>query len=68
MKDSGVDLSLLTKVLVPQDAVMEVDEPWEFDALFVKVTSELQLELEQEEELKKRDEDTEDPDNNNINK
>lgn len=45
--------------MVPQDQVTEPDELWEFDKLFVKVTSELQLELEAEEEKKKQNEERE---------
>ena len=39
-----------------QDQVMERDEAWEFDSMFVTVTSELQQELEEEENRKKEDE------------
>lgn len=52
-------MSLLTKALSSQEEVMEPDEQWEFNSLFVKVTSELQIELEQEEELKKKEEEEE---------
>ena len=49
IQDAGVDISLLTKALSSQEQVMEKDEAWEFDSLFVTVTSELQQEFEEEE-------------------
>jgi hypothetical protein len=54
-KDTGIDISLLTKVLSPHEQVIEKDEAWEFDTLFVTVTGELQQEMEQEEEAKKKE-------------
>ncbi len=63
-----MDISLLSKVLASQDEVMEPDEQWEFNTLFVQVTSELQLELEREEEIKrKEEEEKEEAQNNSAN-
>jgi hypothetical protein len=46
-----------------QEQVIEKDEAWEFDSMFVTVTSELQQEFE-EEENKKKEEDKEEPEDN----
>ena len=46
-----MDLTLLSAVLHPYDQLIERDEPWEFDKLFVKISSELQLELEKKERV-----------------
>jgi hypothetical protein len=66
-KDIGVDISLLSKVLSPQEQVIERDEAWEFDSLFVTVTSELQQELEQEEEAKRKESEEKEDDDQNAN-
>jgi hypothetical protein len=59
-KESGIDITLLTKVLIAQEDVVEPDEEWEFNHMFVKVTSELQLEQEAEEEMRRREEEDKD--------
>lgn len=50
-QDSGIDLSLLSSVLLPYAQITETDEPWEFDKLFVKISSELQSEMEKKEKV-----------------
>jgi hypothetical protein len=46
MQEGGVDLAILSAVLNPYDQVVEADTPWEFETLFVKISTELQSELE----------------------
>lgn len=58
-KESGIDLNLLTQALSSKDQVVEVDEEWQFDSLFVRVTGELQAEAEAEEEVKREEEEEE---------
>ena len=43
---TGVDMSVLTKVLAPYETVQEVDEHWEFDTLLQRVAIEMQEESE----------------------
>jgi len=42
----GVDLTCLTKFLVPQEKVLELDAQWDFDILFTEVSSIMQEEDE----------------------
>ena len=43
---SGIDLSILTACLVPQNLILEEDEEWKFDELLQEVAIELQEEAE----------------------
>jgi hypothetical protein len=45
----GIDLSLLTAVLCPVEALQEPDEPWEFDRLLQEVSQALQAEADAKE-------------------
>ncbi|OQS04083.1 hypothetical protein THRCLA_03644 [Thraustotheca clavata] len=45
----NVDLQLLTSFLCPQRAVMEEDEPWDFDSLLRDVFQEVQKEIDEKE-------------------
>lgn len=45
----GIDLSLLTSQLLPQDACVEPDVVWEFDQLFTEVSSLDEVDAEQDE-------------------
>merc|ERR1711991_13824 len=42
--ETGVDLSILTNMLSPQEQVLEKDVLWEYERLFVEVASDLQVE------------------------
>ncbi len=46
----GIDLSLLTAVLCPMDALHEPDEPWEFDRLLQEVSQAIQAEVDAKEQ------------------
>lgn len=48
---SGIDLSILTACLVPQNLILEEDEPWNFDELLQEVAIELQEEAEDKNHL-----------------
>lgn len=56
----GLDLSLLTSVLMPQEQLKERDSLWDWDTIFTLVTSEMQTEEEtkKEHENKAEDDDT----------
>ncbi|OQR90797.1 hypothetical protein ACHHYP_05236 [Achlya hypogyna] len=45
----SIDLQLLTSFLCPQRAVIEDDDPWDFDSLLRDVFQEVQKELEEKE-------------------
>lgn len=60
----GIDLSLLTSSLSPQDHVAEPDALWEFDQLFADVSSEMQQEMEPDE--KEEGEEGEEADDENA--
>lgn len=42
----GVDLSLLTEKLYPENLVQESDEVWTWESLFTQVASEINSELQ----------------------
>lgn len=44
--EEGVDLSLLTAVLLPQEQVVEHDTPWNHDALYARIAGEFETEKE----------------------
>jgi len=44
----GLDLSLLTSALTPQEKVVDPDVTWDFESIFTQVNSEMQAELEPE--------------------
>mmetsp|Transcript_24277 Transcript_24277/g.35478 ORF Transcript_24277/g.35478 Transcript_24277/m.35478 type:complete len:238 (-) Transcript_24277:66-779(-) len=48
---SGIDLSILTSCLVPQNLILEEDEEWKFDELLQEVAIELQEEAEDKHHL-----------------
>ena len=48
---SGIDLSILTACLVPQNLILEEDEPWQFEELLQEVAIELQEEAEEKHSL-----------------
>ena len=48
---SGIDLSILTACLVPQNLILEEDEPWNFDELLQEVAIELQEEAEDKNQM-----------------
>jgi len=54
---NGIDLSLLTAALAPQESVAESDVLWEFDQLFADVSSEMMMEMEPEEDKEEEEED-----------
>lgn len=56
----GVDISILTTILNPYEQVVEKDVTWEFDSLFVKISTELQSEYEaKERENEEKEKETE---------
>ena len=48
---SGIDLSILTSCLVPQNLILEEDEHWTFEELLQEVAIELQEEAEDKSSL-----------------
>ena len=46
-----IDLRLLTLRMVPESALKEPDEPWQWDVIFAEVSSELQKEWFPEDDL-----------------
>lgn len=46
-KESGIDIALLTNTLAPQYQVHERDELWDFEELFLSLSSELDQELQE---------------------
>lgn len=48
-QEDGIDLSLLTSALVPQEQVIEPDTVWEFEHLFAKLSSQFNEENEAKE-------------------
>lgn len=45
----GVDVGLLTSLLVPAEGVAEVDEPWEFNSLLQEVAQAMQADIDKKE-------------------
>mmetsp|Transcript_28 Transcript_28/g.53 ORF Transcript_28/g.53 Transcript_28/m.53 type:complete len:237 (-) Transcript_28:460-1170(-) len=48
--ESGIDLSILTQTLSPQDQVVEEDVEWKFDELLAEVSADIQAEEDRKEE------------------
>eukprot|EP01135_Chromosphaera_perkinsii_P009919 Nk52_evm12s1967 gene=Nk52_evmTU12s1967 len=44
LSESEIDLSILSKVLLPSDQVIEEDKAWDWDRTFTEVSSEMQAE------------------------
>lgn len=48
LQDNEIDLKLLTKVLSPEEDVIEEDKTWDWNLLFTEVASDLQSDWDKE--------------------
>lgn len=48
MQLAGIDLSLLTVLLAPPDALTEPDQPWEFERMLQEISQAMTLEEEKQ--------------------